>query len=191
MDAIHRVVIFDVLKFIPFENARNLLTTHKSWLAPLMTQLEIQRKAITAESERLEVSYRSLLIYQLKCKDRYVDLENQMKEAASNFQQQISNHQTTIASNLRHPQNGQSLNQLLQDLQNLRSDFDAASLELSNVTAKVQALHHKINGMKKTLRLEEKKSHEERIIENLERMKKNCEEKIKQAKYFEGYRCQS
>ncbi|KAI1708361.1 hypothetical protein Ddc_14390 [Ditylenchus destructor] len=45
MDAIHRHVIFEVLKFIPFENARNLLTTHKSWLKPLKAQLEKQRKA--------------------------------------------------------------------------------------------------------------------------------------------------
>ncbi|KAI1700703.1 hypothetical protein DdX_16565 [Ditylenchus destructor] len=170
MNAIQTDVISEVLEFIPFENARNLLTTHKSWLAPLMAQLERQRKAITAEIERLEESYRTLLILQFECKESYVDLENQMKRAASDFKLQISEHQTTIAASLRHPQNGQALNQLLQDLQNLRPDFDAASLELWNTTARVQALHHKISGMKKTLRIEEEKSAKVRELEELEKI---------------------
>ncbi|KAI1702514.1 serpentine type 7TM GPCR chemoreceptor srsx domain-containing protein [Ditylenchus destructor] len=165
MDTIHRHVIFEVLKFIPFENARNLLTTQKSWLAPLMAQLEKQRKAITAEMERLEESYRPLTITQLNCKERYVDIENQMKTAAYNFYNQIYNHKFIIAPCLRHTQNVQSLNQHLQDLQNLRPAFDAASLELSNITAKVQALHHKISGMKETLGI--KKRAKERVLEQL------------------------
>ncbi|KAI1702516.1 hypothetical protein DdX_15415 [Ditylenchus destructor] len=170
MDSIHRHVIFEVLKFIPFENARNLLTTQKSWLAPLMAQLEKQRKAITAEMERLEESYRPLTITQLNCKERYVDIENQMKTAAYNFYKQIYDHYAIIAPCLRHTQNVQSLNQHLQDLQNLRPAFDAASLELSNITAEVQALHHKISGMKKTLGI--KKSAKERVLEVLGRKKK-------------------
>ncbi|KAI1708360.1 hypothetical protein Ddc_14389 [Ditylenchus destructor] len=117
MDAIHRHVIFEVLKFIPFENARNLLTTHKSWLKPLKAQLKKQRKAITVEIERLEESYQTLRIHQLQCKGVYVDLENQIRRNTWSLDRQISDHQSTIAPSLRHPQNIQSLNQHLQDIQ--------------------------------------------------------------------------
>ncbi|KAI1701356.1 hypothetical protein Ddc_17652 [Ditylenchus destructor] len=176
MDAIHRhtlfIVIFDVLKFIPYENARNLLTTHKSWLAPLKTQLEKQRKAMTLEIERLEESYRTLRILQLQCKGVYVDLENQIRRDTWSLDRQICDHQSTIAPSLRHTQNVQSLNQTLQDLQNLRPAFDAASLKLSNVTAEVQALRQKINAMKKILGIVQEKSANERKLDELLKIKK-------------------
>ncbi|KAI1716786.1 hypothetical protein Ddc_10363 [Ditylenchus destructor] len=171
MDAIHRHVIFEVLKFIPYENARKLLTTHKSWLAPLTAQLEKQKKAITVEIASLEESYRTLRTLQLECKDRYVDLENQITGAGFDLYLQISNRQTTIAPSQRHAQNVQSISQLIQGLQNRRPDFDAASLELSDVTAKVEAVLLKLNGMKETLGIKVKKSAEERELAELEKEK--------------------
>ncbi|KAI1716733.1 hypothetical protein Ddc_10307 [Ditylenchus destructor] len=133
--------------------------------ALLTDELEKQAKAITAEVECLEESYRALRILQIQCKDRYVGLEDQIKRAASNLQLQISDHQTTIVPSRRHPQNVQSFNQHLQDLQNLRPDFDAVSLELSDITAKVQVQLHKLNGMKLALGIKPEKSAEERIDE--------------------------
>ncbi|KAI1702702.1 hypothetical protein Ddc_16953 [Ditylenchus destructor] len=169
MDAIHRHVIFEVLKFIPYENARKLLTTHKSWLSPLTAQLEKQKKAITVEIERLEESYQALRTLQIQCRERYVDLESQITGATFDLYLQISNRQTTIAPSLRHAQNVQSMNQLLQ---NRRREFDAASLELSDVTAKVEAVLLKLNGMKETLGIKVKKSSEERKLAELEKAKK-------------------
>ncbi|KAI1697340.1 hypothetical protein Ddc_19775 [Ditylenchus destructor] len=171
MDAIHRHVIFEVLKFIPYENARKLLTTHKSWLAPLTAQLEKQKKAITVEIERLEGSYQALRTLQIQCKYRYMDLEDQIKNAGSNLELQIYGRQTTIAPSQRHAQNVQSMNQLLQVFQNRRPDFDAASTELSDATAKVEALLLKLNGLKETLGIKVKKSAEERELAELEKAK--------------------
>ncbi|KAI1716712.1 hypothetical protein Ddc_10285 [Ditylenchus destructor] len=138
--------------------------------ALLTDELEKQPKAITTEVERLEESYRALRTLQIQCKDRYVDLEDQIKSAGSNLQLQISDHQTKIVPSRRHHQNVQSFNQHLQDLQNLRPDFDAVSLELSDITAKVQVQLHKLNGMKLALGIKPEKSAEERIDE-LERKK--------------------
>ncbi|KAI1700597.1 hypothetical protein Ddc_18018 [Ditylenchus destructor] len=173
MDAIHRHVIFEVLKFIPYENARKLLTTHKSWLAPLTAQLEKQKKAMTVEIASLEESYQTFRTLQLECKERYVNLENQIIRDTWNLARQIRNRQTTIAPSLRHAQNVQSISQLIQGLQNRSPDFDAATLELSDITAKVEALLLKINGMKETLGIKAKKSAEERELVELEKAKQH------------------
>ncbi|KAI1716739.1 hypothetical protein Ddc_10313 [Ditylenchus destructor] len=146
--------------------------------ALLTDELEKQPKAITTEVECLEESYRALRTLQIQCKDRYVDLEDQIKRAASNLQLQISDHQTTIVPSRRHPQNVQSFNQTLQDLQNLRPDFDAVSLELSDITAKVQVQLHKLNGMKLALGIKPEKSAEERIDE-LEKKKEWHQNRVK------------
>ncbi|KAI1716773.1 hypothetical protein Ddc_10350 [Ditylenchus destructor] len=140
--------------------------------ALLMDELEKQPKAITVEIERLEESYRALRTLQIQCKDRYVGLENQIKTAGSNLQLQISGHQTTIAPSQRHPRNVHSLNQTLQDLQDLRPDFNVASSDLSDVTAKVNALLRKLNAMKETMGLEPEKSAEERVIDDLDKKKR-------------------
>ncbi|KAI1723080.1 hypothetical protein Ddc_07275 [Ditylenchus destructor] len=133
--------------------------------ALLTDELEKQPKPITTEVERLEESYRALRTLQIQCKDRYVDLEDQIKSAGSNLQLQISDHQTKIVPSRRHHQNVQSFNQHLQDLQNLRPDFDAVSLELSDITSKVQVQLHKLNGMKLALGIKPEKSAQERIDE--------------------------
>ncbi|KAI1711772.1 hypothetical protein Ddc_12785 [Ditylenchus destructor] len=153
--------------------------------ALLMDELEKQPKAITVEIERLEESYRSLRTLQIQCKERYVGLEDQIKSAGSNLQLQISGHQTTIAPSQRHPQNVQSMNQLLQVFQrdahfkakNWHNagkwiDFNAASSDLSDVTAKVKALLRKLNAMRETMGLEPEKSAEEREIDELEKKKR-------------------
>ncbi|KAI1707085.1 hypothetical protein DdX_12677 [Ditylenchus destructor] len=65
----------------------------------------------------------------------------------------------------------------LQDLQNLRPDFYAVSLELSEVTAKVQALLHKLNGMKEAFGFKLELSAEERLDE-LEKKKKYHQKRV-------------
>ncbi|KAI1731224.1 hypothetical protein Ddc_00027 [Ditylenchus destructor] len=155
----------EALKFLPYENAKNLLMVQKYWMLPLRIQIIEQRIAMLSEIVRLNESHQALEKLRFQYMQQYLVTRHQIERAGSDFALQITVRERNVQPGQWPLQNVQLLNDHLQSLQTLQPDFDTASLELLRIKMKIEALVDKRNRLHAILGHEAEKTVNDRIAE--------------------------
>ncbi|KAI1718332.1 hypothetical protein DdX_06754 [Ditylenchus destructor] len=172
-------VQLDVLKFLPYENAKNMLMVRKYWVLPLAILIREQRIAMLSEILRLYESHRALENLRFQYMQQYLVTKNRIERAGSDFALQITVRERNVQPGQWPLENVQLLNEYMQSLQTLQPDFDAASLELLRIKMKMEALVDKRNRLNAILGRDAEKTVNDRITE-LEEQKNRRRERIDQ-----------